>query len=486
MNVNGTTRFSFNPQDRTVMQPSTVDVKGVGQEGGNPATDLVTVRAFEVEFFMGNPVDIKPAPDFRLNPSAGNDYVFQPGDESFTSANVFAGAATTAEVFQGYYKEMTGKDIKWATPEDKLGVSPESGDWANAFYARELGGLFFFDFGASSSTGDSGEVVSHETGHAILDALRPEWRELGHEVNAYHEAFGDVMAMLMTLRSDEALDKLVEQTGGDLFGGATSKRNLMSEMGEEMGREVAGGKPIRSAFNNFVYQDPNTLPDFGDDDSLGREAHDFARLWTGAFYELLDGLADSNRAAGMPPKEALRAAGDEGFRLLVGQMENAARGGDITFKDLAGALLQGDAQFNGGKRQDLIADVFGRRGILDGSSPSDIFASASASRRGTHTVAIDLGSEFGDLAGAKVYSEMSGPKQHSLDGGPSPAEAAYAARLKEDIKSLAQGGDILVTEQGQKPGIGDFFKEDGSAYTAYLDWNENGEKVLKRVPIYVD
>src|SRR5690606_11574372 len=127
-------------------------------------------------------------------------------------------------------------------------VSPETGEWPNAFYARQMKGIHFFDV-KGTSTGNSGEVVSHEAGHAILDAIRPNYLGgTGAETGAFHEAFGDVLAMLMTLGNDQAVDKIVAQTeGGDL----STKRNALSDMGEDFGNQIGRKGGIRTSFNKF-------------------------------------------------------------------------------------------------------------------------------------------------------------------------------------------------------------------------------------------
>src|SRR5207249_3490269 len=83
-----------------------------------------------------------------------------------------------------------------------LGVVLDAGVDLNAYYdRREL--AFFHDTVARTTvyTGESPDVLCHELGHAVLDALRPGlWDAMSVEVAAFHEACGDISALLAGLR----------------------------------------------------------------------------------------------------------------------------------------------------------------------------------------------------------------------------------------------------------------------------------------------
>jgi hypothetical protein len=49
-------------------------------------------------------------------------------------------------------------------------------------------------------------VVCHELGHAILDALKPQlFNVASTEAGAFHEAFGDISAILCALQGAVAM-----------------------------------------------------------------------------------------------------------------------------------------------------------------------------------------------------------------------------------------------------------------------------------------
>jgi len=82
----------------------------------------------------------------------------------------------------------------------------------NEFYDGD--GLRFFAFtnanNVTTFSGKSTDTVSHETGHALLDTLRPELFESNFpEVNAFHEAFADCMALLTALFNQDTRKKLL-------------------------------------------------------------------------------------------------------------------------------------------------------------------------------------------------------------------------------------------------------------------------------------
>lgn len=470
--------FAFNPQDPAVMKDHPITVDNVRVNGGKLETDTVKLANKTAVFGpFGRLRDIKDDPNFKIPPRADGNFNYEHGTELHTAANVFGGAAATVDKYNEVYSEMTGKTIDWAFRGDQLGVSPETGDWPNAFYARQLGGVHFFDTG-NTSTGNSGEVVSHEVGHAVLDAIRPNYfGGTNAETGAFHEAFGDVLAFLMTLGDDAAVEKLAEATGGDL----KSKRNFLSDMGEDFGRALGRGLGgIRNSFNEFTYKDPSTLPERGSETELGHEVHDFSRLWSGAFYDVLDGIADSNMEAGMSPQQALKAAGEEGWRLLVAQMEHAPSGSNATFKKMAAALMDGDKQFNGGARQQLIGDIMVKRELLTPEQASGLFKSDAPAFSG-ETVAkeVTLGGNMGLMAGVKVETIVDQP----LFSAFAESDQDITSEVEKGVQLMMQSDKILFSDD--TPEFAELFKANGEAYTAYVAPNEAGERELHRVPMAV-
>ncbi len=465
-------KFNYNPQDPdTLPAGDSVTLPNVTVGKGDVSTDSVVLDNKKAVFVFGKLMGVRDDPKYQFNPNANGDFDFPQGHESFTGANAFGAAAATVNRYNQVSQELTGKSIEWAFGDKQLKVSPETGDWPNAFYARQFKGVHFFDF-KHTSTGDSGEVASHEVGHAVLDAIRPGYLQgSGAETGAFHEAFGDTLAMLMTLDNEKAVEAIVGQTaGGDL----SSKRNMLSDMGEGFGKALGLNGGIRTSFNQFVWADPATLPERGDEHNLGHEVHDFSRLWSGAFYDVLDGIADANRAAGMSPKEALQAAGAEGWRLLVGQMENSSASSETTFKEMARNLVAGDAQFNGGKRQELIRSIMVRRELL--AANEEVSSPRLAMSGQVQEKQITFGQDFGPLAGVKMTTLVEEPAF-----GFAPVDSIVTAEAQKGARLMLANDRVLFADS--TPSFGDFFKADGGVYSAYVAPNAQGEREFQRVPM---
>ncbi len=467
--------FTHNAQDPKVHANDTISIS-VSNDNGKLSTDSVKLENKKAVFVFGQLVGLRPDANYKLEPGADGNYVYPEGHEKATGSIAFSAVANTVNKFNEVSQQITGKEIDWAFGKEQLIVSPETGEWPNAFYARQLEGVHFFDY-KGISTGDSGEVASHEAGHAILDAVRPGYLQgTGAETGAFHEAFGDNLAMLMTLQNDTSISKIVSQTGGT--GDLSSGPNLLADMGEGFGKELGlGDRGIRTMLNKFTYKDPATLPERGDENNLGHEVHDFARLWAGAFYDVVDGISDANRAAGMSPEQALKSAGEESFKLLVGQLNQSPANSETTFKEMATHLVAADAAYNGGARQDIIKEVMVRRELLSAEASEGIFKSETPTFSGKtverqHT----FGSDAGALSGVKFSTQVDQPMF-----GFAPISNNVASEAEKGAKLMLKNDEILFTDKA--PDLKDLFRADGSVYKAFVAPNEKGEQELQRVAI---
>lgn len=446
--------FSYNPQDELVMAPGTEVIPGVRADGSTEK--FVTSEKL---------------------PSTDGNYVYDSKDQHYHEANAFAAANRTFNIFQKAY----GEPLHWARA-DRLEVHGDEGRDLNAYYDGQ--GLHFFDYpieGKNVYSGDSGEVVGHETGHALLDAVRPSY--LGSwatEPGAFHESFGDVVAMLAGLKDERTLDLVAKQTGGDM-----RKQNAVAALGEQLGVAInkvsggnaTGGPYTRNAINSFTYKDPKSLPRSGGPDELHSEVHDFSRLWTGAFYDIFTGMVDSNMNAGMDPKTAISTAADDGMKMYANLFKPGyAPDGDFKYKDMAAAMIKSENEQNGGKYTGLIKKVMSDRKILPAGT--ELAASEpSTLPSGTHKVTTTLdGDRFGQFAGAKVETTASGDMTSFADNG------AEAANLQNDLARQIDAGNIKMTEPNQVVTQKDLFKADGTPYTGVVRWVD-GQMSIERVLI---
>ena len=228
-----------------------------------------------------------------------------------------------------------------------LPVVPIEGEGLNAYYDRKA--LHFFrdvnaDTGEVVQSGDSPDVVTHEQGHAVLDAIRPDLWDAPHfEVAAFHEGFGDLAAILIALEEPELARAAIRETRGSL-----DHSNLVSRLAEELaaaviaryGKDAALPNALRDAVNPFRYRSPRSLPDEAAADTLSREPHSFCRVVTGACWDVLVRL--SAPADGEEPLAALQRAARQVGALVAGAAESAASGAAF-FRRFAAGLRRAAA-----------------------------------------------------------------------------------------------------------------------------------------------
>lgn len=255
---------------------------------------------------------------------------------------------------------------KWAATPDLI-VTPRAGNDLNAYYDRK-GLRFFFHTDKKTKetiyTSESNEVVSHELGHALLDAVRPEfWNYQSLEVHAFHEAFGDCVAILSTLQFNKVIDYVLTETDGDL-----NKSNVVSRVGEELGTAIYKIDPnsgresgvLRDANNNFTYVKPENLPTESPDNELSSECHNFSRVWTGTWYEMMVKIYEYN-CFHMDKKQALIKARDTSANYLMYAIAHAPASVRL-YTALAKQILICDKTY-GSPYGKIIEKVFTKRKI---------------------------------------------------------------------------------------------------------------------------
>lgn len=252
-------------------------------------------------------------------------------------------------------------------------VDLDAGDDLNAYYDRQE--LCFFHAtvrGVTVYSGESPDVLCHELGHALLDAIRPQlWNAASIEVASFHEAFADISAMLSALELPSVRDEVLSSTGGRL-----SRSSRVSRLAEQLGWAIRQLHPdavdpdcLRNAVNSFFYRQPESLPPMAPASVLSSEPHSFSRVFTAAWLESLAGMADA-RGTGA---DALATAVLDAGRLLASAVA-AARIASNYFAQIASALLIADERLARGVYGSAIRRAFVGRGILSMSSAAAIAA----------------------------------------------------------------------------------------------------------------
>jgi hypothetical protein len=466
--------FNYNPQDRMVFASGTKVIPGVGFGSHGPATADVMLHD-------------------KLEKHEGT-YAYPDGDARQNSSLAFANAAHAVSVF----KEVFGDQIKWAFEFDKLLVRPNCGKDLNANYKRESGTVnFYMDTDpvtkASVHSGASADIVAHEVGHALLDAIRPEYfSSWGPEPSAFHEAFGDMMSIHMALKDPAVLAKAVEQTGGDL-----SKPNVVADLAEQLGTAVnnqegknkTGGNYLRNANNQLKFADPSKLAsEKGGPDELGWGKHSLSRVWTGAHFDLLKAIVRERMDAGAAPDVALRESNEEVFKMLATMLKESPRG-KFGFKDMAISFIQSDKLHNGGKRADLIQKVFTERNILPADLPAEMLEKDVESRRartaslfqsasaepGFQATQVVLGPELGQFAGAVVDVPVSDEERLFKS-------EHVQSETERDIARLVKAGKIRYNDPAYRMKPEDHYNPQREVYEGAVVW-EDGKMKIERLHI---
>ena len=303
--------------------------------------------------------------NITAEPDSDSNMIYSPEDNRFTQVQAFA---VTHQALTRFEKKLQ-KSIKWPMMKQKITIYPEKDCYLDAYYCKTDCSLNFTKNFQENMLKDiytarSTEVVSHELGHAILDSLRPEYATtFSYETKAFHESFADIFAIFDSLSRPEVLSKLEAETSGDL-----SKPNIVSHIAEEVGKALYEKKDhyyLRNAVNDLKWSDPDKLPSYSKDDAiLAREPHSLSRVFTAAFYDLINYIYKENQNNGMNFIDAITDAKENVMTLIIKTVDRLPES-VFFFKEIYRTILKTDADINNRKYTELIKKVFTERKITD-------------------------------------------------------------------------------------------------------------------------
>ncbi|MNO77406.1 hypothetical protein D3C76_685140 [compost metagenome] len=263
--------YAFDPQAATLMETAqishaTIEIPWEARWEA-PVTPGPTNEYLEV-------IDIDPASGQFYEPlDLNHPHVLaqdglppSEGDPRFHQQMVFAVAMKTIKVFE----RALGRRIFWADRKmtvngrttykrvEKLRIYPHALREANAYYSPEKKALLFGYFKASLTdpgvnlpggwvfTALSHDIIAHETTHAILDGLHRRYREpTSIDSLAFHEAFADIVALLMHFTLPEAVASQLSSRRGDL-----SERTWLSGLARQFGEATGRYAALREAIDD--------------------------------------------------------------------------------------------------------------------------------------------------------------------------------------------------------------------------------------------
>lgn len=253
----------------------------------DPSVAEIGIRkAFIPNFLVNGPKDSRMdsagLPVVAKN--AFGDFIQTPGTAAFDAVQAFAITRMTLTMTQrALARAGMASVIPWqwnsGVNTDTLKVHAHGlPDTMNAFYSRNAKSLKFGDFVKPGSnppqrifTCRSLDIVSHETGHAILDALKPGWITSGSpQTGGLHESFGDLVAIFLTLSQLDQVEAVVAQTKANLH-----DKTFLSDMAEEFGLALGRPNGLRNADNDLKLS------------QVGNEVHAISQVFTGGIYDTL-------------------------------------------------------------------------------------------------------------------------------------------------------------------------------------------------------
>jgi len=213
-------------------------------------------------------IDIDPASGAFYKPIDLNDprILAQDGlapsevNPQFHQQMVYAVAMTTI----GHFEQALGRVALWSSREKdgdgkgefvrRLRIYPHALRDRNAFYSPSKKALLFgyFPVGIKDAHNTPGtlvftclshDIIAHETTHALLDGVHPQFNmPVNPDVLAFHEAFADVVALFQHFSYPGVLRNQIARTRGNL-----ANENLLGQLAQQFGSASGRGRALRDA-----------------------------------------------------------------------------------------------------------------------------------------------------------------------------------------------------------------------------------------------
>ncbi len=292
--------------------------------------------------------------------------------------------------------------------------------------------------------GASTDVVAHETGHAILDAVRPDlWNLLG-EPAAFHEGFGDCVALLTALAADDIRTSVLEHVGQSNFVEALGEdladsiKRRLPKLSSKVREQYQHFSEPRHLLNDFKWTQPSALNPTGKPGTLLNEPHSFSQILSGAFYDTI------RKVFAQQPKQdeaGLHTAMVTAGKLLFAAVPKAAPT-TRQFEEVGGEMLLADKRLFNGANQGAVRDAFNAHN-LDVDRAAQQLKSAPPDTRLQQVPLDDLHDELrGVVAEGPVTGKQNGDRKE---------QAKVHDHVKEHVEMLLHRGHVQLGSKSAHP-----------------------------------
>jgi hypothetical protein len=354
--------------------------------------EIGTRKAFLPGVVLAGPrdarIEVKDPAIPAVEPNAFGDFVTMPDTPQFDAVHTFAVVRQTLTMYQRALSAAGAAmplPWQWNSSVDTapLQVFPYGlPNVMNAFYSRSQACLKFGDFVPSADaprvyTCRSFDIVSHETGHAVLDGLKPHWLEADNppQTGGLHEAFGDLTAIFLALSQLDQCEAVVAQTKAHLH-----DKTFLADIAEQFGLALGGTNGLRNADNDLTLS------------QAGTEVHAISEVFTGAVYDILADIFAFERKPELEDCAGVLHRVASWLRGLVLRALIAAPDLGATYADVANEMLR-ICQEDGKPPEyaTFIRDRFAQREVL----------AVPAGLSGEHPVGLRLAALVTDPPGAR-------------------------------------------------------------------------------------
>ena len=300
-------------------------------------------------------IQIAGMPETR--PNGSRDFVFDPREnpKEFDAVHTFTVVRQVLTMYtRALRRTEVANDLTWQWGDEQaIEVYPRGGMDANAYYSRRERSLRFFYFHPNKDenaplvyTCRSFDIVAHETGHAILDALRPGYWSSAHpQTGGLHESFGDLTAIFTMLAQMDQCEAVIAESKADLHA-----KTFFPAVAEQFGEALYGHRlGLRNADNDLKLSE------------VSNQVHAISQVFTGACYDILADMFDNNAAyEKYDPAETLFRLGKHMTSLVLLSL---LRGPDrnATFRAIAEQMIEIEPVE---ARKQMIRRRFEERGVL--------------------------------------------------------------------------------------------------------------------------